>query len=152
MILYLKELFAGGIERLDIDYDLDLSSFESMEGEHPFRRPVHVAGAAVNRAGVVTLRAMAVFDFTTRCDRCLAEMVEHRTLPIQNVLVTELHEDADDDLLLCTGEELNLDEVVLSNIILDLPMKHLCRENCKGLCPVCGHNLNEGDCSCARQI
>lgn len=151
MILYLKELFAGGIEHLDFDYDMDLNAFEDMDGEHPFRRPVHVTGAAVNRAGVVSLKAAAVFDFYTQCDRCLTELIEHRELPIQNVLVSELHEDAGDDLLLCPDEKLDLDEVVLSNIILDLPMKHLCRENCKGLCPKCGHNLNEGDCGCARQ-
>lgn len=152
MILHLKELFAGGIERLNFDYDLDLSSYEDMDGEHPFRRPVRVTGAAVNRAGVVTLQAAAVFNFTTRCDRCLTELAEHRELPIRNVLVTELHEDAGDDLLLCADEKLDLDETVLSAIILDLPMKHLCREDCKGLCPVCGHNLNEGDCGCARPI
>ena len=40
------------------------------------------------------------------------------------------------------------DEVVISDIILNYPQKYLCKDDCKGLCPECGKNLNEGDCGC----
>ncbi|MGB9809870.1 MAG: YceD family protein, partial [Caldanaerobacter sp.] len=36
-------------------------------------------------------------------------------------------------------------------VILSLPMKFLCKEDCKGLCPICGTNLNYGSCSCKRE-
>ncbi len=42
-------------------------------------------------------------------------------------------------------------EVIRQYIVLAIPMKPLCRENCPGLCPSCGRNLNEGDCKCAKQ-
>jgi uncharacterized protein len=45
-------------------------------------------------------------------------------------------------------DELFIDEIIVDNIILSLPIKTLCSETCKGLCPICGQNLNEGDCDC----
>jgi len=45
-------------------------------------------------------------------------------------------------------EELDLGEVVREQVFLSLPLKPLCREDCRGLCPTCGQNLNEGDCGC----
>ena len=44
---------------------------------------------------------------------------------------------------------IELEEDVRQDIILDYPIKPLCKDNCKGLCPKCGKNLNEGGCSCA---
>ena len=45
-----------------------------------------------------------------------------------------------------------LKELVLSDLLLNLPMKHLCREDCKGLCPGCGVNLNREPCRCKKQV
>ena len=41
-----------------------------------------------------------------------------------------------------------MDEIVYKNIYMNLPSKKLCKNDCKGLCPKCGKNLNEGDCGC----
>jgi uncharacterized protein len=46
------------------------------------------------------------------------------------------------------GRILNLGPCLLEAIVLSLPIKPLCREDCKGLCPICGKNLNEGTCNC----
>ncbi|MEI3507380.1 MAG: DUF177 domain-containing protein [Anaerotignum faecicola] len=51
-----------------------------------------------------------------------------------------------------TGDQIDLADFVKRGIIGELPMKVLCREDCKGLCPVCGKDLNEGDCGCDRTI
>ena len=47
-----------------------------------------------------------------------------------------------------TPFQVDLTKAVTDRILLDLPMAFLCREDCKGLCPVCGADLNEGDCGC----
>ena len=44
---------------------------------------------------------------------------------------------------------LNLDEIFRDEVILDVPMKHLCKEDCKGICFGCGQNLNDGECRCS---
>ncbi len=46
------------------------------------------------------------------------------------------------------NERVDLEDVILYEIKLSIPMKVLCKEDCKGLCPVCGQNLNKGSCSC----
>ena len=46
---------------------------------------------------------------------------------------------------------LDLSEAIRQNVILAIPMKQLCHEDCAGLCPKCGHNLNEGACDCPSQ-
>lgn len=46
------------------------------------------------------------------------------------------------------GDGINLEDVVKEQVILSLPMKVVCREECRGLCPVCGANLNSGPCYC----
>ncbi|MCL6560327.1 MAG: DUF177 domain-containing protein, partial [Firmicutes bacterium] len=49
------------------------------------------------------------------------------------------------------GDVLDVTPEVLKSIILALPMKAVCREECPGLCPGCGRNLNEGRCGCVNE-
>ena len=51
-----------------------------------------------------------------------------------------------------TGEGLLLEDALREQVLLAVPLKVICREDCKGLCPQCGKNLNEGDCSCAETV
>ena len=57
-------------------------------------------------------------------------------------------EDLDVDFI--RGDEIDLDEIIHEQVHLTIPMKSLCREDCLGLCPECGRNLNAGDCPCDR--
>ncbi|MBC7324073.1 MAG: DUF177 domain-containing protein [Moorella sp. (in: Bacteria)] len=50
------------------------------------------------------------------------------------------------------GDFINLKLAVEETLILALPMKQLCRENCEGLCPRCGCNLNTGTCRCEKKM
>jgi len=50
------------------------------------------------------------------------------------------------------GEGLLLEDVLREQVLLAVPLKALCRDDCKGLCPHCGKNLNSGQCSCAEPI
>jgi uncharacterized protein len=47
------------------------------------------------------------------------------------------------------GDELNLEPLIREQVLLALPTRPLCDEDCRGLCPSCGVDLNEGDCRCA---
>ena len=63
-------------------------------------------------------------------------------------------EDSSDspELFVLKGDELDLDEVLSTCFILDMETKFLCKEDCKGLCPSCGKNLNLGPCGCRKEI
>jgi uncharacterized protein len=147
MVLNLKDIFAGG-ESIAFDYALTMSDFEAAPGEFPIKESVKVTGSVENHASAVAISAHAAVVYSTRCDRCLKEITERFTVSFSNMLATEVVGDTDDDIIVCEDETLDIDELVITNIILNLSMKHLCSPDCKGLCPKCGKNLNEGDCGC----
>ncbi len=93
----------------------------------------------------------------TACDRCLkpvefairSEFAE-RFVPAVSWRAEEQHELREEDLNLAVfdGEAIELDDVVREGILLAMPSHVLCREDCKGLCPVCGIDRNQGSCQC----
>jgi len=94
------------------------------------------------------------------CDRCLAPVAvpieqsfELRYVPpFQSAEERELGE-KDLSIGFYQGDVINVDDIALEQIELALPMARLCTEQCRGLCPDCGANLNEGQCACTmRQV
>jgi uncharacterized protein len=95
-----------------------------------------------------------------RCDRCLgsyshALQSEFRLLlsppptePLRNEIEL-LEEDMSVEFL--SGDEIEIDHIVREQLYLALPMKLLCHKGCRGLCPVCGTNLNRGTCTCQKK-
>lgn len=147
MLLKLKPLFMGEQTVLPIDTDLDLSQLE-VAGSFPFRQPVHLQGEVVQSAGIVTLRVRASYWFDGVCDRCLAPFRRQDTVDLEHILVTTLENEENEDFVLIDNYQLPLDDLITADILLQLPLKNLCREDCRGLCPQCGKNLNEGLCRC----
>lgn len=147
MLLQCKALFMGEAESLPIDVELDFSHVE-WQGIYPFKQPVRVTGEVAYTAGVVTLRAQLSFVFNGFCDRCTEPIERAYRLPVEHILVTSLSNEENDDFILIDKYQLPLDDLVETDILLELPSKTLCREDCRGLCPHCGQNLNEGLCGC----
>jgi uncharacterized protein len=59
-------------------------------------------------------------------------------------------EDKDAAISYYEGEGVELAELLREQILLEVPLKTVCKEECKGLCPQCGRNLNTGECECAQ--
>ena len=150
MLLQLKDVFLNDGSRSEFDYSLSLAELD-INGDYPFKSPVKVSAEAVNQAGLVELRIKAVFDYTTRCDRCFEPIVKHFEQVFTHGLAPSLIDEENDEYIETPDFTLELDEVVTSDILLNLPPKMLCAEDCKGLCPKCGKNLNEGVCGCDKQ-
>ena len=146
MFVQCRSLFMGETTRLPLDAELDFTQVE-FQGIRPFTQPVRVIGEITARAGVVKLSAKAVFTFRGRCDRCLTPFERSYNIPVEHILVTTL-ENEDSDYVLLEDYQLALDDLVQADIFLELPYKSLCREDCRGLCPQCGKNQNEGLCGC----
>lgn len=80
------------------------------------------------------------------CARCLKNV----TYPVETEF-SEVFKDApdgDDETYIYSGGEAELTKMLEDRILLVLPVRFLCSEDCKGLCPHCGANLNDGDCGC----
>ena len=151
MLIELENLFENEGERLLIDQSFDFSG-EELNGVRPFVSPVKVKGEVRNRAGIVSLHARAAFVFSAPCDRCAAETRRDMLVPLEHVLVTHLDEEDTGEFIVVEGIRLDLTALVREDLLLALPAKFLCREDCKGLCPICGKNLNDGSCSCKKPI
>lgn len=113
---------------------------------------VSVKGRVENRTGIVSINAQASFVLDTVCDRCAASVKREMCIPVAHLLIAQLHDENNDDFILVEDMHFNLDELVREDILLALPVKVLCRDDCKGLCQYCGKNLNEGECLCKKPV
>lgn len=92
---------------------------------------------------------------TTPCDRCLSP-VEH-TVYVSGVHRIELSpekafgDDELDESYYVDGFYLDVDKLLYNEILIGWPAKVLCRDHCKGICSLCGQNLNEGTCDCKQE-
>ncbi len=145
-----------------IDLDTPLSEGEAhIQGEDTFTLEGGRLGVHIDREeeGSVHVQGHLAARLSLECGRCLDPF----PLPVdQNVDLFFLpHEDdrqddedevelAESDLVVAyyRGDSLDLGEVVREQLFLSLPMKRLCQEGCRGLCPSCGINRNRGQCQC----
>ena len=147
MLFNLKKVFLTEDEIQNAEYDLDLHDLE-FNGTAPFKTPVRVSAKAENRAGVVDLAVTAAFDYTAPCDRCGEETITPFVSSFNHTVVQSLVGENESDYIEAPDFVIELDAAVTADILLELPAKHLCKEDCKGLCPKCGKNLNTGECGC----
>lgn len=151
MILELQNLFQNTGEQLPFDTDFDFTQVE-WGGGYPFVSSVHVEGLFRNEAGVVSVDMRVTFHFFAPCDRCMTDVDREYDFRFQHLLADHLNDEDNDDFLLVEDMRLDLEDFVREDIFLSLPTKFLCKEDCKGLCPQCGKNLNGGSCSCTKPI
>lgn len=151
MILDLEPIFnTEGLSK-EFDYELDLSA-EEVGYAKPFTTPVKVSGSVANSTGIVELNASADFVLELDCDRCARPIKVPVKTKIRHTLVTSLNDENNDELMLVNELRFPLDDLVTEDIFLELPSKFLCREDCKGICPKCGKDLNAGECGCQKEI
>ena len=150
MLFELKSVFQNEGEEKQVNYKLDIADID-IDGVFPFRTPIDVTATAKNRASLVSLTIRACFGYSRSCDRCSTEFTREMDMLFEHKLAQTLVDDGNDDYIETPDFTLELDDVVISDILLSLPQKNLCKEDCKGLCQTCGKNLNEGDCSCDKR-
>lgn len=129
-------------------------SFDLSDMEFPFGRPfinaVVASGVISNTAGLLTMDAELKMQLSLTCDRCTRQYEDDMVLPLSFVLAEQVEQD-DDEIVIIDGDRIDLEEVLIPALVLSMDMKHLCSEECKGLCAQCGHDLNTGPCCCPSQ-
>lgn len=154
-----------GAESLDRRYEPE--AFAGLNEEFTVAGPTTVSGTVRRDKGTaVVLAARVTSTLEVPCSRCLEPFavpvdaaVDTRFVPpdefakatAETVRSGEIEDDVENhDLGLAEyrDETIDLGEVMKEQFILALPMKPLCQEDCKGLCPVCGINRNRDACEC----
>ena len=150
MRLDLREIIEvpGRSISFDRDIEADNLDFDSVKS---YLHPLHAEGRIYNEAGVLHLTGRVTADMLCICDRCGGEFESFKETELDAVLAEEENQD-NPELFLISDDGIDLDDVISTCFILDMETKFLCREDCRGLCPGCGVNLNTGTCRCKKQV
>ncbi len=152
MFIDFTNLFNSDKEVKQIDYLLTFKDFEYSTYQ-PLKNGVKVKGSAYSKADVTHLELTVSFDFYGVCDRCADDFTRAYSFDIDKVVVAHLeNEEDDEDYIVVENNLLDLDDYVYQEIQLFLPQKMLCNDDCKGLCPKCGKNLNYEKCDCKPDV
>jgi len=150
MKISLGEVMASKTQSVPLDYYMDLSE-EEVDFERPFKTPVHVTGCLEAKSGLTRLEAVIEAHVSTACARCLDPVEYDKRVDVNLILTRNEGQEELDDIVYLESDEVDVDGLLIPELILDMDRVVLCREDCKGLCPKCGKNLNEGDCGCDRR-
>jgi uncharacterized protein len=153
MLINLSELFP--IEGKSKTYTVPLELTEFCEGKSTYRiaakEPVSLV---ITNQGerVMSVQGEAKLSLEMPCARCLEPVIVPFCLEIDQELdmnrtEKEREEELDEQFYL-SGYNLDVDQLVGNELTLNLPMRVLCSEDCKGICNRCGTNLNRGTCDC----
>ena len=120
----------------------------------PVSEPVLASGTVRNTAGVLVMTGEITTTIHGVCDRCAADFDSYVEFPLDVVLVTEFSNEENEDewVFPLEGDSADLEDIVRTVFVLNLDSKLLCKEDCKGLCCRCGKNLNDGPCSCQKEL
>ncbi|MEG0978531.1 MAG: DUF177 domain-containing protein [Oscillospiraceae bacterium] len=150
-IVNLEQIFNNEGSQLPIEHKFDMSDYE-VGGVKPIVSSILVTGIVKKSTGIVSVCAKAEFEYSNGCDRCATPVTRNYIVPVNHTLVTELNDESNDNFTVIPSMRLDLDELVTEDILLFLPSKFLCKDDCKGICAICGKNFNEGSCSCEKPI
>ncbi|MGN1097479.1 MAG: YceD family protein [Clostridia bacterium] len=134
-----------------IEGNLELGRLKYLGNSFDFQSPVSVKGVIRNIGGTLELNGTVSGEYVSSCDCCGA--------PVKGVLEAEIDEaidseseDYDAECFALNGTILDISGLINALVWGNLPMKLLCREDCKGLCSICGCNLNETVCNCDHTV
>ena len=129
--------FSGTLESFNLAPDIDVISTQ-------------INALFTCTGGVLDLKANVSAELVTYCARCLKEINLPLTFDFSETLVLsgqETSADAD-SVIFFEGREIDVGEIAINNLLLSISTKYLCKDDCLGLCPKCGKDLNEGNCDC----
>ncbi len=156
--------FKGDIMKIDLEdalsnnkYILDeeiLPEFDNME-VRGINKPVYEASPVklhLEHRGKrsVYITADASICILDKCDRCLKDVYIPLEIQTEHLYKEEEAQDPDNTAFI-ENNILDVDDLIKGEILTEYPVKVLCKEDCKGICPFCGKDLNPGDCGCKDQ-
>jgi uncharacterized protein len=151
------DLFALSEPTYDFDFEISPADVNLDEETARLVKPVKITGTLRKGIAQVDIEGNINGELEIDCMRCLSPTTTPINFPFNVAFVTEENytQDAeaelragDLDVAVFGGEKIDLAELAREQIILNLPVRFLCSEECKGLCPKCGANKNTVNCNC----
>ena len=151
MLINLTDYFEvrGKEARIDVPFEADVIKSDYAEYPVLHKNPVVFEFHNIGD-GKLQLVGNTSFKLGSVCDRCLSEVDFEVAVSFEYTFAKPdgYHEIDDEQEVYMKGYELDAEALITNELLMSLPMKVLCKETCKGLCPVCGKNRNDGECGC----
>ena len=157
MFLNIKEM---EVRRIQFDESFEMGEIDLADVGLRQLTPIHAVGSATlldNTGGEIRVQGRYTGTLEADCDRCLAltrfPLEKSFDLfyrpPLDNLETDEIKiDEGEAEIGFYEGLGLELADLIKEQILLALPMQRICREECEGICPVCGANRNEVPCEC----
>ena len=137
--------------RLVLDIQAAVNTAAYGYDDMPLGEPLALAGQAENIAGEIHVSGQLSANLVQKCSRCGTAVHMELSLPFREIYSSQdvpPDEAGEQDKHAFSGTNIDLTPEALRALFAELPMKPLCREDCRGLCPQCGADLNLEQCSC----
>lgn len=155
MQINLTELFTRDGKELDVTAKLDMTVFHAPDGEYELTDSQPVKLHFTNTGNrTLALEGSTQLTLLIPCSRCLEPVNVPFSLDLARTFDMKLsgreRAEALEEQPYLQGYTLDVDQLVCDELYLNMPMKVLCKEDCKGICNRCGANLNKTACDCDR--
>ena len=155
MLIDLRELLSGSQDEKSYKADIEMNTFNTGSSDYDIIDKPAV-DVIIKKLGKnkLSIKADSYVTLSIPCDRCLESVptkVEYSVDEIVDFSDNAAGEEAKEEKDYIGGYELDVDRLVFGEILISMPGKTLCTPDCKGLCSICGHNLNVSECGCDRE-
>ena len=147
MLIDLGRIIHYDEAELPVDLDLTIEANELGDIVQKVEKPFHIKGQIRNVRDLLTFGGKITGRFLVLCSRCNSEVWVDFECGFDETILKQA-DDAMSDGILVENDAIDIKDAMISNIIVNLPIRYLCDKNCKGLCPSCGANLNIENCNC----
>ena len=147
MVINFSDLLSKKNRKKEISLSFELEPFEFEGEEIRAIENVNVEGLGISEKDVILIEASVKTKLKLNCSRCLDTFIYPIDIDIEERF-TSNETLEDEEVVLVNSDTIDITEIVEKAIISTLPIKRLCKEDCKGLCQSCGANLNKEECSC----
>lgn len=155
MLIDFRELLSGSGNEISYPANIDMTSLDDGVNRYPvIRKEPFVIQAYKTGKDKVQIQCESSVTLSIPCDRCLEPVEINIDFNVDDVIEfnkTESDEEQEEKDYI-DGYNLDVDRLIFGELLVSIPGKILCREDCKGLCPVCGTNLNVAECGCDRDV
>ncbi|WP_077849717.1 YceD family protein [Clostridium puniceum] len=147
MKVQISDIVSGKDRNKKIDYEFEIPQFDFEGTKIKSAGSCHVDGIISANNYVLMLNAEIKVNLEMICSRCLDTFIYPIDIDIEERFTTN-SKSQDDEAVVVFDDVLDITEIVETSIISTLPIKRICKDDCKGLCQECGCNLNFNTCSC----
>jgi len=148
MFLDITDLIKKKTDEKEFSLEINRDMLKRDDFEVKLISPLIVKGKATLDGEDIIVKGSIETSIKSFCARCLKSV----DYPLNINFEERFSKKQGEDIYPMLEDRIDLEDMIVDNVILSYPLKVLCKEDCKGLCPECGLDLNEGQCDCLKDV